>query len=162
MFEAEKPLDCTNCHKAVEVYYTVIEGSRLVRSKMCAACPLLQKKLRCEEHIGLRYEGGNTELSCPNCGTVAEDIVTRKGLGCSKCYQIFDDKIIELISTSGSCLLEHVGRKPEERLLFSPALRLVQLNEILEETLDNENFEQAAWIRDQIIKLKASLINDGD
>ncbi|MBB64423.1 MAG: hypothetical protein CMO81_05110 [Waddliaceae bacterium] len=48
----------------------------------------------------------------------------------------------------------HVGRAPGQSAEMSPTLRLVALNEALKETLSREDYEQAAWLRDQIKELK--------
>ena len=44
----------------------------------------------------------------------------------------------------------HIGRAPGESLAISPSSRLLALNEALKETLNREDYEQAAWLRDQI------------
>ena len=53
----------------------------------------------------------------------------------------------------------HTGRTPGETAKVSPAMRLVSLNEALNETLSREDYEQAAWLRDQIKKLTAKKKN---
>ncbi len=49
-----------------------------------------------------------------------------------------------------------MGRAPGEKIEISPSLKLIALNEALSETLSREDYEQAAWLRDQIKKLTES------
>jgi protein arginine kinase activator len=44
----------------------------------------------------------------------------------------------------------HVGKTPVQEADISSASRIVNLNEALKEALNKENYEQAAWLRDQI------------
>jgi protein arginine kinase activator len=50
----------------------------------------------------------------------------------------------------------HLGRAPGESLAINPTSRLLALNEALKETLNREDYEQAAWLRDQIKALTES------
>jgi protein arginine kinase activator len=44
----------------------------------------------------------------------------------------------------------HLGRAPGQTMAINPSSRLLALNEALKETLQREDYEQAAWLRDQI------------
>lgn len=44
----------------------------------------------------------------------------------------------------------HAGKSPDQTVEVSAASRIVSLNEALKEALKKENYEQAAWLRDQI------------
>ena len=48
----------------------------------------------------------------------------------------------------------HIGRAPGEVVEINPTLRLIALNEALDETLIREEYEQAAVLRDQITAFK--------
>lgn len=47
----------------------------------------------------------------------------------------------------------HMGRLPGQAVEINPALKLLALNQALHETLSHEDYEQAAWLRDQIKEL---------
>lgn len=55
----------------------------------------------------------------------------------------------------------HVGKTPNKPLTIPSSSRLKTLNEALNEALKKENYEQAAWIRDQIKDLTEKGPNDG-
>ena len=60
------------------------------------------------------------------------------------------DQLSEINSSSS---ILHVGKSPETEPLQLSQSRLNALNEDLGEALKGENYEQAAWLRDQINSL---------
>lgn len=162
--EPERPLECTECRRPIAVYYTEIVGDIVMRSCMCSECPVLQRRLRGSphlEHPGEKSEGAS--LACGNCGTTLDSIRLGTPLGCSVCYEVFDDillpemlaaeKIPQRLATNKRSVPIHIGRGPGEVQEMSPSLRILALNEALNETLKKEDYEQAAWLRDQIKEL---------
>jgi protein arginine kinase activator len=168
----ERPLECSECKKAVHYHYTELVGKNRTEIIMCKDCPVLQKKLKDVDVEGSDGAFTITQeslgLSCSNCSTSLDVVRMGHPLGCSECYEIFADVIIdemknssllpqELISqpiSSASKL--HLGREPGEMTELSESFRLLALNEALEETLAREDYEQAAWIRDQIKEITKS------
>ena len=106
-------------------------------------------------------------LECGNCGTTLEEVRRGHRLGCSECYTVFEDiLLIEIqaanrlpprISPNKKSLPIHIGRAPGESLAINLSSRLLALNEALNETLSREDYEQAAWLRDQIKALTENL-----
>lgn len=102
---------------------------------------------------------GATGLACGNCGTTLESLRHGNPLGCSICYDVFSDVLVnELINSeklppklfSKKTAPLHLGRTPGETQEVNTSSRLLALNEALNETLKREDYEQAAWLRDQI------------
>lgn len=168
----ERPLDCSECKKPISVCYIEVVGDKITRTVMCADCPHLERRLygkvRREE---AEKEPKVTALACGNCGTSLESIRTGHPLGCPECYEVFADVIIEdllkearlsrhLTSNKRTQPL-HIGRTPGEVTEVSPTLRLIALNEALDETLIREDYEQAALLRDQIRALKEKGEHEG-
>lgn len=162
--EPERPLECTECRRPIAVYYTEIVGDIVMRSCMCSECPVLQRRLRGSPHLetaGEKAEG--MSVACGNCGTTLDAIRLGTPLGCAVCYEVFDDillpemlaaeKIPQRLATSKRSVPIHIGRGPGEVQEMSPSLRILALNEALNETLKKEDYEQAAWLRDQIKEL---------
>jgi protein arginine kinase activator len=131
---------------------------------MCADCPILQGRL-----YGISSEAKgkvpNTEagVCCGRCGTTLLAVRTGGLMGCSECYTVFEEAIAsEMISTgkisnrmrnmqeSSKKQTLHAGKTPDQKVDLTPANRIVSLNEALKEALKKENYEQAAWLRDQI------------
>ena len=54
----------------------------------------------------------------------------------------------------------HRGRQPGTLKKIDPSSRLMSLHQALNETLSREEYEQAAWLRDQIKILTEGLKND--
>lgn len=155
----ERPLECTECKKPMRVYYTEIVGDAITTTGMCADCPELQRRLHGTPH---RIGAGATAagIACGNCGTPLEAVKMGAVLGCSECYTVFDDILLSELLSAGRApprltsvkktLPLHMGRSPGEAHEMSPSVRLLALNEALSETLKREDYEQAAWLRDQI------------
>jgi protein arginine kinase activator len=106
-------------------------------------------------------------LCCGQCGTTLESVRLGSPLGCPECYEIFSDILIlemqkhEKGASPKSAPPLHIGRAPGEDTKAKPALRLLALNEALSETLNREDYEQAAWLRDQIKVLSDAESGEG-
>lgn len=167
----ERPLDCSECKKPLHVCYTEIVGDKITRTVMCADCPHLERRLYGKvRQEGLGETTGETALACGNCGTSLEAIRMGHDLGCSECYTVFADTLINVLlkeerisrhlTSNKKTQPLHIGRTPGEVTEISPTLRLIALNEALDETLIREDYEQAALLRDQIRALKEKAEND--
>lgn len=166
---SDRPLECSQCKKRISIIYKEIDQGTLDISHMCKECPILKKKLHGEEtpSIGLKWAGGKQGLSCMSCGTSIDTFSLRSDLGCSECYAIFEQLIIETLKKEDlitekmkqalkknqSCQL-HLGKGPHEDLSNVLSTQVTDLNEALSEALKKENYEQAATLRDQIKRLK--------
>lgn len=158
----DRPLECDECKKPIAIRYTEIVGDSITHTSMCASCPELQRRLHgtSPRELVANQTGSIAGLACGNCGTTLEEIKRGHSLGCSECYTIFED--ILLVELQAANRLSHrilpvkkstpihIGRLPGERLAINPSSRLLALNEALKETLNREDYEQAAWLRDQI------------
>lgn len=158
----ERPLECSECRRPIAVIYTEIVKDVMTHTAMCAECPVLRHRLNGiphSEHTRDKKEGG-AGLACGNCGTTLESIRVGTPLGCEVCYEVFDDvlipemmaanKIPTRIATGKKSTPVNIGRTPGQSQEINPSLRLLALNEALTEMLKSEDYEQAAWLRDQI------------
>lgn len=156
----DRPLECGDCRKPIAVVYTEIVGELITHTSMCADCPELKRRLYGSHYEGAKLVEGQTGLACGNCGTTLEAVKTGNLLGCPVCYEVFDEVILSEMQIGGKLGLRlvnakkstpvHLGRAPGEIKEINPAMRLLALNEALNETLQREDYEQAAWLRDQI------------
>lgn len=162
----ERPLECGECRKPIKVKYTEVTDEGISHLVTCIDCPLLVKKLsgnRETEDLEQTREGAG--LCCGSCGLTLEALRTGSKLGCAECYEVFDmpilqelikaDKIPEKLRDAAlkSAPNLHKGHAPGEVKEVSPSIRLLALNEALNEMLSREDYEQAAWLRDQIKEL---------
>jgi protein arginine kinase activator len=173
----DRPVECSHCKKSIKVIYKEIVTSSIVCTEMCSDCPVLQQKLHGQMAEPKKREGlpeTGAGLYCENCRTSLESIKMGNPLGCSECYAVFADVLIsELIAADKlparikrDILAKktqplHLGKTPNKPLTIPPSSRLTTLNEALNEALKKENYEQAAWIRDQIKALTEKGANDG-
>lgn len=158
----ERPLECGECKKPIAICYTEISKGHFTHTSMCADCPELQRRLHglnvSEQTIENRVS--KMGVSCGNCGTTLQSVRVGGVLGCSNCYEVFKDIIISELLNLGKISLRtagskkntslHAGRTPGEISKFNPSAQLIALNEALSETLREEDYEQAALLRDQI------------
>ncbi|MGE5195839.1 MAG: UvrB/UvrC motif-containing protein [Anaerolineae bacterium] len=163
---AERSIECNQCKKPIKVIYKEIIGNSIVCTEMCADCPLLEKKLHGLPSPDQELPGqkeGTSGLFCGKCATALESITMGGSLGCNECYAVFADLIIdELIKTDriptrlkkdlnlNKSQPLHVGKSPSQPTKVPLSSRITALSEALNEAIKKENYEQAAWLRDQI------------
>ena len=170
----ERPLECSECKRPITVHYTEIVGDTFTHIGMCSECPQLQRHIKGDTHAeGAGIVGeGKTGLVCGECGTTLENVRFGHAVGCSHCYEVFADFLVDTMLATNKIATGvtkkkrsvplHIGRSTGEVIEVSSSLRLIALNEALEETLKREDYEQAAWLRDQIKDLtEETEENDG-
>mgnify|MGYP001423506642 CR=1 FL=1 len=166
---ADRPIECSECKKPATVHYTEVVGKSTTCTTTCPDCIFLQQRLyqyHQENPHGIEAIASTTKESCKNCGTPRNAITTHNPVGCSTCYKEFSDEILCEIQNAFHTLnplhrvfiqdLEHCGRKPGEKLEITLSERLLPLQKSLDEALTEEDYEQAALLRDQIQKLTDS------
>lgn len=160
----DRPLECTECKRPVAVHYTEVVGDCITHTAMCQECPVLQRSLFGSTHPQpYDFLEGDAPLACGNCGTTLDAVRMGSLLGCKNCYEVFEEVILTelqslkklpprvVISKKSQPL--HIGKTLGESGGISPATKLLALNEALSETLKKEDYEQAAFLRDQIKEL---------
>jgi protein arginine kinase activator len=93
------------------------------------------------------------DLRCPKCGLSFEDFKRVGRLGCGECYDAFKDGLAPLLrKIHGSS--RHAGNIPKEATNNGKIFKKTDSNSDLEEKLktaiNNEEFEEAARLRDLI------------
>ena len=97
-----------------------------------------------------------TSGPCLICALTYEEFKSSGKLGCEACFQAFSKEIVALIkNVQGST--KHEGKFPKR---FGTAMRqqreVSKLRASLKKAINEENFEEAARIRDQIRDLEVS------
>lgn len=96
---------------------------------------------------------------CENCGSSFEDIIKSGIVGCAKCYTTFYDKLLPSIQRIHG-RATHTGKVPviHEMVEQTPVKTKEDIiNEKsveLQKAIEDQNFEQAAVLRDEIKALK--------
>jgi protein arginine kinase activator len=91
---------------------------------------------------------------CPGCGRTFSQIQQAGRMGCSKCYDQFEPQmelLLRRIHGGGS----HVGKVPVRGgKAFRNKQQLAELRSKLQNLIQQEEFEEAAVIRDRIRELE--------
>lgn len=96
---------------------------------------------------------------CRRCGSSLADIQKSGFAGCQQCYTDLYDEMLPMLSAIHGAT-EHVGSGPKNRLKEHTQESPQELNEIetlreqLTVAVSDENYEQAAELRDQIKQLE--------
>ena len=96
------------------------------------------------------------EKSCSKCGCTYSIFKSRGWLGCSTCYQAFEQEIDELFQQMHGSLV-HSGKKYTTAHVGTPQALTGEMKRLRHElalAIKNEEFEQAATIRDAIHTIK--------
>jgi protein arginine kinase activator len=157
---SERPVECSDCKRKIKIIYKEIVDQTITCAEMCDECPVLKAKLHGDSNPASKKE---SSLCCGVCGTSLESVKMGQPVGCAECYMVFGDAITaELVATESipSSLKKraltqrseplHIGRLPEQKGPPALSSKLASLNEALGEALKKENYEQAAYLRDQI------------
>ena len=114
----------------------------------------------------LNLVSGESELKCKGCNNTFEDILDTGKFGCPECYETFENEIDELINRMHG-RNRHVGRlgsgekirvennsNTEKKENIKPENnKLEELKAKLKDLIKEENYEEAAKVRDEIKKI---------
>ena len=103
------------------------------------------------------------EDRCPNCGTLFEEVKTHFRMGCPQCYTEFSDKGGKLEGLlrgiHGKWIHKESARKGERDNYtdqdFRLEINIQDLEERMKQMVAEENFEEAAGVRDELKRLQA-------
>ncbi|TFG89938.1 MAG: hypothetical protein E4G71_06045 [Candidatus Atribacteria bacterium] len=97
------------------------------------------------------------EVKCSNCQLTYDEFKRSGKLGCSVCYRDFREQLTPLLRRlHGNS--EHVGKIPQHsKSKLNKIRKIKQLRKELQELVLEEEYEKAAKIRDEILKLEGAL-----
>jgi protein arginine kinase activator len=157
-------MKCDSCEEKATVFYTQVIEGKLKKFVLCETCA--QKKgitnvddlLMGSDLLGnsppeTKIQDIVAELNqedCSACGFSLDDFRKVGRLGCPDCYQVFSREIVERLPSMHKGGV-HKGYLPEG-IAIKQALKseLASLVEKLESAIEDERFEEAARLRDQI------------
>ena len=152
---------CVCKEKPATVHYTKIDGGEMHKVDLCEECarskgvndPTSFSLADLLLGLGAAKEveqSGGTEVKCPKCGFTHADFKKAGRLGCAACYQTFSEGLESLLKTMHKGT-RHVGKSPAAlRDARDQAERMKLLHKKLTKAIEEENFEQAAILRDEI------------
>jgi protein arginine kinase activator len=161
---------CCICKaKEAKVHLTQIVGDKMQKVDLCDECAkhkgvndpagfsLADLLLGLGASQEMEQVAGGAELKCPHCGFTQADFKKAGRLGCSECYVTFAEGLEGLLKSMHKGT-KHVGKVPQS-LQQSRDLseRLKSLQKKLDKAVSEEDFEQAAVVRDEIKVTKDKL-----
>jgi protein arginine kinase activator len=164
-------LCCVCKEKEATVHLTQIQGDKMQKVDLCEDCAkqkgvndptgfsLADLLLGLGASQELEAASGGVDLKCPKCGFTQADFKKAGRLGCADCYATFADGLEGLLKTMHKGT-RHIGKVPQSlQQSRDLAERMKILQKKLTKAVDDENFEQAALLRDEIKQMSHKLGN---
>lgn len=100
------------------------------------------------------------EKTCPKCGSTYEDVIVSLHPGCEECYETFNKEITEMISRVSKDIA-FVGDMPKSASskISDDRMQLRNMKVELNEAIKEEDYEEAARLRDGIKALEKKIKN---
>jgi protein arginine kinase activator len=163
---------CSICkQREATVHLTQIDGGKMQKVDLCEDCAktkgvndptgfsLADLLLGLGASQEIEQAGGGSGLKCPTCGFTQADFKKAGRLGCPACYETFAEPLEGLLKTMHKGT-RHVGKVPVSlRQSRDLSERLKQLQTRLTKAIEEEDFEQAAVLRDEIKQTTARAAN---
>ena len=178
---------CDECGKnKATVHLTEIVNELITKLNLCESCAK-NKGAEVEQHFGIAdllsalsdteqqqaasvaatgaAAGASTSTSknkCPRCGLAYEDFKRVGRLGCAECYKAFRTSLVPLLKRIHGAN-QHIGKSPspqavdEMKTVHKRQEELDTAKTNLQKSVRNEEFEEAAALRDKIKFLEKKL-----
>lgn len=164
---------CDDCkERQASVHITKINNNQKTEKHLCEICAEKAGELSfatdsqfavqdfLKSMMGSAFGGlaqQRTEAACPNCGMTYADFSRSGKIGCGECYLAFDDRLEPLLRRihGTSCHTGKVPRRGGGKLALRQ--RLNQLKGELDRHVAQEEYEQAAKVRDEIKALEGQI-----
>jgi protein arginine kinase activator len=158
---------CVCKEKEAKVHLTQIVNDKMQKVDLCEDCAKhkgvndptsfaladLLLGLGASQEIEQSAPAG-TELKCAACGFTQADFKKAGRLGCSECYVTFSEGLDGLLKSMHKGI-KHIGKVPaalQQTRDFND--RIKSLQKKLDKAVSEEDFEQAAVLRDEIKSMK--------
>jgi protein arginine kinase activator len=161
---------CRSCTKPATLHITEVQKDEVTEIHLCEFCA--------KDYLSQAEESPGSEsdftfdklvddddsvsdviddLICPNCSITFREFRNQGRLGCPECYIEFDAELLPLLENIHGDT-QHCGKLPRRAPDSSRRQHeLVQLKNELKSAVDEENYEEAAKIRDAINGIEQKL-----
>ncbi|MDO9465256.1 MAG: UvrB/UvrC motif-containing protein [bacterium] len=161
---------CQICNEQeATVHYTEIISNKVAELHLCEDCARQKEIIDQSGNFSMAdlvkgfagfvgTKDGEENLKCDNCGLIFSDFRKTGRFGCSRCYKAFQTELEPLIKRiHGST--KHVGSvvPPKHAKEVQALSKIEKLKIKMEGAIQQEAFERAAEIRDQIRKLEKGI-----
>lgn len=167
---------CQKCGiRTATIHFTNIINGNKTELHLCEACANEQEGMSQQIAIndlmsgffGIKPQTDRKLLKCDFCGSTQNDISKRGKAGCEHCYQVFNSYLTPIVRKIHGTDV-HTGKvpanKPDKEIPFKNAQkedkgtegRTEELEDMMKKAIAEENYEEAARLRDCIKNLKIS------
>ncbi|WP_312907616.1 UvrB/UvrC motif-containing protein [Tissierella praeacuta] len=161
---------CQTCQKNnATIHFTKIVNGSVEEMHLCDSCAKKNNDLDFDFDfpfsfqkiftglIGSIQEGKEEvkNIVCSECGLTYKKFMEIGRFGCANCYETFREDVDSLLKGIHGHN-EHIGKVPtkaSDRAIQKKAMESLKIQ--LEESIVKEDFERAAFLRDEIKKLKS-------
>jgi protein arginine kinase activator len=163
---------CDRCGKnEAAIHFTQIQNNEATTRHLCEPCaaalgldpgqgasnaPLADFLAQMGKAIA--PEVVTTAGTCPSCGLSLADFKRTGRLGCARCWAVFEPSLKGLLRKLHGGT-QHVGKVylPADPTAVDRSARVTSLRRSLQRAVDEEDFERAAALRDQIRRLETQV-----
>lgn len=143
---------CSECAKELDLsYYSDVLNQDMPFAKLLTG--LLASKMVMQEN-----DNPMTHVICPKCGMNYDEFTKVGKFGCSECYNVFglliEEHMKKIHGNSIHTGKQYKNRDNELNGSYSLQSELEVMNAKLKESINMENYEEAARLRDEIKLLK--------
>ena len=156
-------MKCHHCDSQATVHLTQILNGQMHKMDLCESCAQ-EKGVTNPDNLSIgslleqndsQSFPGATTMTCESCGTTHQDFKKGGRLGCEACYHVFRP-VLEPLLDGMHAGVKHLGKVPSRSLEKKSSDDEIQyLQNELQRAVEEENFEKAAELRDQLKKIKS-------
>jgi len=160
-------MKCQFCENEANVFYTQVIDGKSKKMNLCDSCAEERGVTSLEEFkiadFVISDEAPKTSPSddvtvdlseCSNCGFTLDDLRKIGRLGCSHCYSQFGSEVKSMLKNMHRGTT-HKGKMPVGMIAEMKEKRKLQkLQTALDRAIADENYEQAAELRDKLTALE--------
>jgi protein arginine kinase activator len=177
---------CQLCENEATVHEVMVKNGVRMERHLCEACAqkhglasqpineLISKYIISgAAPTPVKPAGPQPPETCPGCELTFNQFKQSGLLGCPECYRTFEALLTPLIERAHSGTSQHVGKQPRRMLATAAegrlnpeaivgtaeerARRLRAVRQQLDEAVQNEQYERAAKLRDELRRLQTGL-----
>ena len=158
---------CDKCGKSATIHLTEIVDGDKIEKHFCQNCASTDGiTIKAEIPIGQLLEdfvlqsgglGDTPDLECEVCGMKFSEFRDGGLLGCPNDYDVFAEGLASILERAQEGAVQHIGKVPfgsDDAQKRQTAI--LRLRAELKTSVNNEDYERAASLRDQIKELENS------
>lgn len=161
---------CEKCGKAdATTHIRSVVGGKVFEKHLCGNCAASEgygdiKGNNLSQMLSSMFDdttitpNNSQRTRCGCCGSTFGDIAQSGKCGCPECYNVFYEQLLPYFKrVHGS--IKHIGKIPTNIMPSETKTdKLSELRKLLNKLVKEENYEQAAVVRDQIKQLEGEAL----